>query len=95
MNLFNPVSAQQHDQIRTSSIAKELLDVMKPVVEPAVLAHMLKESGRDDTDSKLLLDKVNARRLVHAEYSTNNLELEALNGFAVRLERGKLGLKRV
>jgi len=45
-------------------------------------------------ETKLVLDKINARRVVHSEYSINNLEVEYLDGFAVVLKRGKLGLRR-
>lgn len=43
-------------------------------------------------ETKMVLDKINARRVVHSEYSINNLEAEYLEGFAVILEQGKLGL---
>lgn len=42
--------------------------------------------------NKMILDKINARRIVHPEYVINNLESEPLEGFVMRLERGKLGL---
>ncbi|KAF5325854.1 hypothetical protein D9611_000019 [Ephemerocybe angulata] len=45
-------------------------------------------------ETKMVLDKINARRVVHSEYSINNLEVEYLEGFAVVLERGKLGLRK-
>jgi flavine halogenase len=46
------------------------------------------------SETRLVLNKVNARRIVHAEYEINNLESEHLGGFVVRLERGKLGLAK-
>jgi hypothetical protein len=42
--------------------------------------------------NRMVLDKVNARRVIHPEYVINNLESEPLGGFVMRLERGKLGL---
>lgn len=53
------------------------------------------EGGEDEV--RMVLDKVNARRVIHAEHGEglNCLESEALGGLVVRLERGSLGLKRV
>lgn len=45
-------------------------------------------------ETKMVLEKINARRVVHSEYSINNLEVEYLEGFAVVLEHGQLGLRR-
>ncbi|KAF5345340.1 hypothetical protein D9758_008428 [Tetrapyrgos nigripes] len=53
------------------------------------------EATEDGTNDKMVFDKVNARKVVHNEYSINNLENEPLDGYVVRLERGKLGLVRV
>lgn len=46
------------------------------------------------SETKLVLNKINARRVVHSEYAINNLESEPLGGFVVRLERGRLGLAK-
>lgn len=83
----------------------ELMDVTKPVVDPKTLEDVLtvgccdREIDAVDIDGavspKLILDKINARRLVHSEYAINNLEAEELEGYAVRLEKGQLGLARV
>ncbi|KAG5635051.1 hypothetical protein H0H81_012610 [Sphagnurus paluster] len=44
-------------------------------------------------EDKRFLNKVNARKVVHAEYAGNsNMESEPLEGFVMRLERGQLGL---
>ncbi|KAG6857719.1 hypothetical protein H0H87_004135 [Tephrocybe sp. NHM501043] len=45
-------------------------------------------------ETKMILDKINARRIVHAEFSANNMESEPLCGYVIRLERGALGLSR-
>jgi len=42
----------------------------------------------------MVLNKINARRIVHPEYAIHNLQLEPLEGYAVKLERGKLGLAK-
>lgn len=41
----------------------------------------------------MILERVNARRMVATEFEMNNFETETLDGFVVRLERGRLGLK--
>ncbi|KAG2015793.1 hypothetical protein CC2G_009028 [Coprinopsis cinerea AmutBmut pab1-1] len=45
-------------------------------------------------ETKMVLNKINARRVLHSEYYINNLEVEPLEGSVVILERGKLGLKK-
>ncbi|KAF9564816.1 FAD binding domain-containing protein [Agrocybe pediades] len=114
VNLFNPTSPEQHERLsRRGDVAKELLDVAAPVVNPAIfedtlhvdqLQHGDNDPFSDDsgsssdhekaTETKLILNKINARRVVHPEYSINNLELEPLDGYVVKLERGKLGLTK-
>lgn len=46
-------------------------------------------------ETKMVVNKINARRVVHSEYAINNFESEGLNGYVVRLERGKLGLNKI
>lgn len=45
-------------------------------------------------ETKMILSKINARRVVHAEYTTNNMESEPLGGYVMRLEKGRLGLSK-
>ncbi|KAI0090520.1 hypothetical protein BDY19DRAFT_991965 [Irpex rosettiformis] len=55
--------------------------------------------GGEESDSevKMVLEKVNARRVIHADMSTgvHSLEQEAVDGMLIRLKRGELGLVRV
>jgi len=44
------------------------------------------------SEMKMVLNKINARRVVHSEYEINNVESEPLGGYVVRLEKGRLGL---
>ena len=48
------------------------------------------------TEIRMVLDKVNARRVIHAEHGNglNSLEEEDLGGFVLRLKQGELGLRR-
>ena len=53
------------------------------------------EDEEEVSEMKMVLDKVNARRVIHAEHGgLNGLESEAIAGFVVRLVRGDLGLSR-
>ncbi|KAI0674899.1 FAD/NAD-P-binding domain-containing protein [Trametes maxima] len=54
-------------------------------------------SSQQQAEIKMVLDKVNARRVIHAEHGNglNSLEEEGLAGYALRLRRGTLGLRRV
>ncbi|KAF8629421.1 hypothetical protein AX15_003471 [Amanita polypyramis BW_CC] len=63
--------------------------------------HLESEESELSSDSeraseiRMILRKINARRVVHSEYAINNFELEPLDGYVARLEEGKLGLSRV
>ncbi|KAG5725691.1 hypothetical protein E4T56_gene7323 [Termitomyces sp. T112] len=45
-------------------------------------------------ETKLILEKINARRVIHSEYHLNNMEVESIGGYVMRLEKGTLGLAR-
>ena len=96
---------------KRSDITKELLDVASPVVDPTSFENILhvecydsEQSGDSNGNSsdtektaetRMVLNKINARRVVHPEYAINNLEQEPLDGYVVKLERGKLGLVKM
>ncbi|KAJ7729520.1 FAD binding domain-containing protein [Mycena maculata] len=52
-------------------------------------------SASEVAETRMVLKKINARRVVHSEYAINNLESEPIAGYVVRLEEGHLGLARV
>ncbi|RPD78118.1 FAD/NAD(P)-binding domain-containing protein [Lentinus tigrinus ALCF2SS1-7] len=57
----------------------------------------IREAGADlQTEIRMVLDKVNARRVIHAEHGNglNSLEQEAFDGYVLRLKRGELGLRQ-
>jgi hypothetical protein len=127
VKLFNPTTPEEHERLtRSGLVAKELLDVSGPIVDPCVFKHLpvgksedhpeaeaeeeeFCGGGQSDSDSdnnfdsdcekaketKRVLDKINARRVVHAEYAIHNLESEPLEGYVVHLEKGRLGLLRL
>lgn len=101
LQLFNPTSPEQHERVfkQGGALAEKLMDVSKPVMDTSLLIQQMKPLCRrqdasedSDSDVELVVKKINARRVVHPEYAINNLETEPLEGFAVRLEKGKLGL---
>jgi hypothetical protein len=110
VNLFNPTTPEQHECLsQCCDVAKELLDVAAPVVDPFIFERSLHvsqasmghtEDVANSSDSekaaetRMILNKINARRVVHPEYAINNLETEPLDGYVVKLERGKLGLTK-
>ncbi|KAJ7688498.1 hypothetical protein B0H14DRAFT_3669588 [Mycena olivaceomarginata] len=104
VNLFNPTTPEQHDRVAGKpEISQALLDVAAPLVDPTVLEKpsiTLRLSKRDCSasevaETRMVLHKINARRVVHAEYAVNNLESEPIAGHVVRLEKGCLGLTRL
>ncbi|KAJ3570902.1 hypothetical protein NP233_g4097 [Leucocoprinus birnbaumii] len=108
VKLFDPTTPEDHERASfMNGLSRELLDVSTPVIAPEVLEKTLdveyfgqscdEDSGSDTEkaiETKMVLHKVNARRVIHSEYAINNMELENLDGYAVRLERGKLGLMK-
>jgi flavine halogenase len=108
INLFNPTTPEQHHRVAQKQ-GSQLLDVSGPIVDPAILRNAVPSSKRcsrttgkrsgteSDIESQeettMVLNKINARRVIHSEYYVNNLELEALEGKVVILERGRLGLR--
>ncbi len=55
-----------------------------------------RSAGEAETEVQLILERINARRLIHPEYSgLHSLEEESLGaGYGMRLECGRLGLLR-
>ncbi|KAF9783765.1 FAD/NAD(P)-binding domain-containing protein [Thelephora terrestris] len=91
-----------------------LLDVRAPIVDPRIIENIVPDfqsnakepvagSGYRGPDMKRILEKVNARRVIHSEHGNGvcNFEDEPLGhsgtggGWIARLEKGKLGLARV
>ncbi|KAJ7594636.1 hypothetical protein C8J56DRAFT_443917 [Mycena floridula] len=94
LKLFNPTSPEQHvDIVQDAAVAKQLLDVNGPLVCPEELDVQLTDPKNNE--KRMVLEKINARRVVHAEYQINNLEAEPLEGLSVRLVHGSLGLRKL
>lgn len=101
VNLFNPTSPEQHQRVAEEK-GKRYVDVSQPIVDPASLRDVCASTSKSgmgsplangQNETEMVLNKINARRVVHSEYYINNLELEPLEGMVVILERGQLGLR--
>ncbi|KAI0751654.1 FAD/NAD-P-binding domain-containing protein [Daedaleopsis nitida] len=80
----------------------DLFDIHAPVVAPAQLDEILRPvqasgGAQSQAEIRTVLNKVNARRLVHAEYGNelNSLEAEDFEGYVLRLKKGVLGLQKL
>lgn len=86
--------------LSTASSRSSLAESARPGGAASREGAMSKDDGEGsdgDEEIRLVLEKVNARRVIHAEHGegTNSLEEEAIGGLVVRLVRGQLGLVRV
>ena len=108
VKLFDPTSPEDHEAV-AKSVGEKLLDIEAPILVPTAVEQALPPqhvptNGEKDAGGmlngsgnveKMVVDKVNARRIIHQEYAFNNLESEPLDGRVMRLERGNLGLVKV
>jgi flavine halogenase len=86
--LFAPTTPEMH-VAAGMRLPEEMLDVNAPLRSSADLGMM------EDEDTRMVLQKVNARRFVHKDHGgISNFEDEPLGGLVARLERGALGLAR-
>ena len=91
----------------TTANVASLFDIHAPVVAPSRLDELLRPvqtatavgsgDARQQAEIRNVLGKVNARRIVHAEYGNglNTLEAEDFDGYVLRLKKGQLGLQRL
>lgn len=102
---FNPTSLDHLAPASKEALPKDVFDVTAPLMDPQAIESIISKTFKNpkgdqdfsgpEEDLKLALDQINSRRVVHQEYSINNLEAEDVNGFVVKLRRGRLGLMRV
>jgi len=57
--------------------------------------HSVEQETEEMASARNVLEKINARRVLHSEYTLNGLETEVIDGLTVHLERGDLGLRIV
>lgn len=68
-----------------------------PTISSRIPAAIPEASRDSQSEIRMVLAKVNARRVIHGEHGNglNSLEEEELNGFMLQLKRGQLGLRKV
>ncbi|EGO00884.1 hypothetical protein SERLA73DRAFT_167102 [Serpula lacrymans var. lacrymans S7.3] len=107
VKLFSPTSPEQRALAIQRGLPREFLDVTAPIIDPIILEAILaintgdsnhngveQQKENNASETSLAANQVNARRVVHCEYAINNMEEEVIDGFVVRLQIGKLGLRR-
>ncbi|KIK78138.1 hypothetical protein PAXRUDRAFT_342290 [Paxillus rubicundulus Ve08.2h10] len=98
---FSPTSPEQRVCALQYGLPTKVLDVSAPLLVPkdidAALSRVegISSDGNLNHEARLVMEHVNARRVLHREYAVNNLEAEEIDGHVVRLERGSLGLIKV
>ena len=105
LQLMGQSSTHNLPQLPTTA----LLDVNAPLLPPIEIQNFARQaslvpsldigSASEDAEAEMrrVLEKINARRVIHREHSgLHSLEEEALGaGYRVRLQRGRLGLVHV
>ena len=87
-NLFTPTTHEQYRSVN-GRVPKDLINLSAPVVSPEELDKVL---DTDDSDAKAVLKRINALKVLRNDTSPDSFTSESVNGYVVRLERGKLGL---
>jgi len=87
-NLFTPTTHEQYRSVN-ERVPKNLINLSAPVVSPEELDKVL---DTDDSDAKAVLKRINALKVLRNDTSPDSFTSESVNGYVVRLERGKLGL---
>ncbi|EMD33059.1 hypothetical protein CERSUDRAFT_108283 [Gelatoporia subvermispora B] len=84
------------DPAKLERLLRQKLRLHSPAPPPPPSEPRAHRRAVVESEVKMVLDKVNARRVIHAEHGSglNSLEQESLDGFVVRLRRGQLGLQR-
>ncbi|KAG2366746.1 hypothetical protein BDR07DRAFT_1395703 [Suillus spraguei] len=103
---FNPTSPNSLSAASKEVLPKEVFDASAPLMDPQAIQSIISKtfnhtspksdeelSGAEE-ELKLALDQINGRRVMHPEHNVNNMEIEEVNGFVVRLQQGNLGLVR-
>ena len=96
VKLFNPTCSEERARAIQNELPEALLDINAPVNDPIALQNnWVPQAAKNSEEVRAVVEKVNARRVLHREYGINNMEAEAIDGLAVRLGVGNLGLKRL
>ncbi|KAF9461922.1 FAD/NAD-binding domain-containing protein [Collybia nuda] len=90
-NLFTPTTEEQFKGVR-SRVAPEYMTLGGPIMSPTDLDKVL---DSDDGDAKEVLRRLNSLKVLRNDTSPESFTSDAVNGYVVVLERGKLGLVKV
>jgi flavine halogenase len=108
-NVFTPVTPEQEQRdAERARVSKELLEKTETAT-PSLLEDAMKvQNGVVQQDGEMAapaeavaadqtegIPKSDARHVIKDEFTMNSFESETLNGYAVRLAKGKLGLAKV
>ena len=101
---FHPTSPEQRTRALECGLSDTFFDVSMEPVDPKEIDISLSKASTDSGsfdgestqvhDARMVMEQVNARRVVHREYQVNNLQAEEIDGYVVRLQMGYLGLSR-
>ncbi|KAG1764906.1 hypothetical protein EDD22DRAFT_1042432 [Suillus occidentalis] len=81
---FNPTSPEHLAPALKEDLPKYMFDVTAPLMDPHAIESIISKTFKN----------TNQKKSCHREYAINNLEVEDVNGFVVKLQRGHLGLMR-
>ncbi|KAL4066069.1 hypothetical protein J3A83DRAFT_350187 [Scleroderma citrinum] len=102
------VTVEQPAGTQRQGLPSDPLDMAAPPAHPEMVETALNNANsqsdktqtsdaecNDTEDGKIIWEVVNPHQVVLFEKGTNTLEVENIDGYAVRLERGYLGLQKV
>ncbi|KXN84312.1 Tryptophan 2-halogenase [Leucoagaricus sp. SymC.cos] len=88
-NFFLPITYEQYEDVNARF--GHLTAINGPVMGPEDLAKVLDE---DDSDAKAVLQRINALKVLSNEVGSSGFTSEAVNGYVMTMERGRLGLAK-
>lgn len=89
-NFFLPLSQDQYADV--GERFGQFTEINGPVMGPDDLAKVLDD---DDSDAKAVLQRINALKVLSNEMGSSGLNSEAVNGYTLVVEKGRLGMKKV
>ncbi|KAF7433146.1 Flavin-dependent halogenase armH5 [Pleurotus ostreatus] len=89
-NFFLPVSQDQYADV--GERFGQFTEINGPVMGPDDLAKVLDD---DDSDAKAVLQRINALKVLSNEMGSSGLNSEAVNGYTLVVEKGRLGMRKV
>lgn len=88
IHLFEPTQEEQHKAV-AKKYSPSLLALNGPVMGSKEVSSAVDAT---DEDAKVVLSRMNALKILRNDTSCDSFGTEAVDGYVVQLERGKLGL---